>query len=105
MYIVGFGKAVIGMIGAVEDILGDHIQHGVASVPHSIQDALTKAGRRLVCTPWTTIQIENLYFQYLTEHPHVHPLYLARLCQFWFLQCIDIERQTGYSPLSIQFQV
>ncbi|XP_071784378.1 glycerate kinase-like [Asterias amurensis] len=45
VYIVGFGKAVIGMIGAVEDILGDHIQHGVASVPHSIQDALTKAGR------------------------------------------------------------
>ncbi|XP_022104039.1 glycerate kinase-like isoform X2 [Acanthaster planci] len=45
VYVVGFGKAVIGMVGAVDDILGEHIQLGVASVPFGIQEALKKAGR------------------------------------------------------------
>ncbi|XP_038054438.1 glycerate kinase-like [Patiria miniata] len=43
--VVGFGKAVIGMVGAVDDILGEHVQRGIASVPFGIQDALRKAGR------------------------------------------------------------
>lgn len=33
MKVVGFGKAVLGMLTAVERILGDHITEGVASIP------------------------------------------------------------------------
>lgn len=31
--VVGFGKAVLGMLTATERILGQHITEGVASVP------------------------------------------------------------------------
>ena len=31
--VVAFGKAVLGMVAAVECILGDHIMEGVASIP------------------------------------------------------------------------
>ena len=37
-----FGKAVLGMIRAVEELLGDHIVRGVASVPHGIRETLIK---------------------------------------------------------------
>ena len=40
MYVAAFGKAVLGMIRAVEDIVGDHIVRGVASVPFGIQETL-----------------------------------------------------------------
>ena len=33
MKVVAFGKAVLGMVDALESILGDHIIGGVASVP------------------------------------------------------------------------
>jgi glycerate 2-kinase len=33
IHMAAFGKAVCGMVNAVQAILGDHIQHGVASVP------------------------------------------------------------------------
>ncbi|CAB3990167.1 Hypothetical predicted protein, partial [Paramuricea clavata] len=33
VHVVAFGKAVLGMVQAVEDILGSHIVQGVASVP------------------------------------------------------------------------
>lgn len=31
--VVAFGKAVLGMVSAVESILGEHVIEGVASVP------------------------------------------------------------------------
>lgn len=31
--VVAFGKAVLGMVSAVEGILGEHIVEGVASIP------------------------------------------------------------------------
>jgi len=40
VYVAAFGKAVLGMIRAVEDIVGDHIVRGVASVPFGIQETL-----------------------------------------------------------------
>lgn len=33
MKVVAFGKAVLGMVAAVERILGNHITEGVVSVP------------------------------------------------------------------------
>ena len=42
MYVAAFGKAVLGMIRAVEDLLGEHIVRGVASVPHGIRETLSK---------------------------------------------------------------
>ena len=37
VHIVAFGKAVIGMVKTAEDILGEHVVGGVASVPWGIQ--------------------------------------------------------------------
>ncbi|XP_077977538.1 glycerate kinase-like [Glandiceps talaboti] len=45
VHVVAFGKAVIGMVRATEDVLGDHIVDGVASVPAGITEALTKANK------------------------------------------------------------
>lgn len=38
--VVAFGKAVLGMAKAVEDILRDHITKGVASIPLGLPDAI-----------------------------------------------------------------
>lgn len=41
VYVVAFGKAVLGMARAVEDILGPkNIVKGVASIPCGLQDAI-----------------------------------------------------------------
>lgn len=41
VYVVAFGKAVLGMTRAVEDILGPkNIVKGVASIPCGLQDAI-----------------------------------------------------------------
>ena len=45
VHVVAFGKAVIGMVRAADDILGDHIVDGVASVPWSIQDTMKRLGK------------------------------------------------------------
>lgn len=38
--VVAFGKAVLGMAKAVEDILGDQIVRGVASIPVGLPDVI-----------------------------------------------------------------
>ncbi|XP_066553791.1 glycerate kinase [Amia ocellicauda] len=45
LYLVGFGKAVLGMAAAAERVVGGHLVRGVVSVPHGIQDALRREGR------------------------------------------------------------
>lgn len=40
VYVVGFGKAVLGMGRAVEDILGEHIVKGILSIPTGQRDIL-----------------------------------------------------------------
>jgi len=45
VHIVAFGKAVIGMVRAAEEALGDHIVGGIASVPWGIQDTLKQLGK------------------------------------------------------------
>lgn len=40
LYLVGFGKAVLGMAAEAERIVGDHLIKGVVSVPHGIQNTL-----------------------------------------------------------------
>lgn len=39
---VAFGKAVLGMVKALEDILGEHIAGGVASIPVGAVETATK---------------------------------------------------------------
>lgn len=46
LYLVGFGKAVLGMAAAAEDIFGDYLVRGVISVPQGIQETLQHTGRR-----------------------------------------------------------
>ncbi|XP_060621831.2 glycerate kinase [Anolis sagrei] len=46
LYLVGFGKAVLGMAAAAEDILGDYLVRGVISVPRGIQETLQHRGMR-----------------------------------------------------------
>ena len=45
VHVVAFGKAVIGMVRAAEDVLGEHIVGGIASVPAGIQDTLRSLGK------------------------------------------------------------
>jgi len=45
VHIVAFGKAVIGMVRAAEEALGDHIVGGIASVPWGMQDTLKQLGK------------------------------------------------------------
>lgn len=44
LYLVGFGKAVLGMAAAAEEILGDHLVRGIVNVPLGIQNSLQRAG-------------------------------------------------------------
>lgn len=45
LYVVGFGKAVLGMAAEAERIVGDHLIKGVVSVPHGIQNTLRSHGK------------------------------------------------------------
>ncbi|XP_051568258.1 glycerate kinase [Myxocyprinus asiaticus] len=45
LYLVGFGKAVLGMAAEAERIVGDHLIKGVVSVPHGIQNTLQHHGK------------------------------------------------------------
>ena len=45
-YVVAFGKAVAGMVAAVDSIIGDRIVSGVASVPTNIQREFIANGKR-----------------------------------------------------------
>jgi len=45
VHVVAFGKAVIGMVRAAEEALGDHIVGGIASIPLGIQDSLKQLGK------------------------------------------------------------
>lgn len=46
--VVAFGKAVLGMAKAVEEILEDHIIRGVASIPFGLPAAI----KVCLCTRW-----------------------------------------------------
>ncbi|KAM3915551.1 glycerate kinase isoform 1-T2 [Leptodactylus fuscus] len=46
LYLVGFGKAVLGMAAAVEQIVGNHLVEGVISVPQGMEETLRRAGKR-----------------------------------------------------------
>ena len=42
VHIIAFGKAVLGMVRAAEDILGNHVVGGIASIPTGMQETLTR---------------------------------------------------------------
>ena len=45
VFVVGFGKAVLGMARVVEDILGDHIRKGILSIPVGAKDDYLRRGK------------------------------------------------------------
>ncbi|XP_032996560.1 glycerate kinase [Lacerta agilis] len=59
LYLVGFGKAVLGMAAAAEDILGDYLVRGVISVPQGIQKLCsTQEGEQaMLLKPQSRIQV------------------------------------------------
>ncbi|NXH88120.1 GLCTK kinase, partial [Edolisoma coerulescens] len=58
LYLVGFGKAVLGMAAAVEEILGDHLTRGIINVPLGIQESLQRAGmQEMLLKPHSKIQV------------------------------------------------
>ncbi|NXK88232.1 GLCTK kinase, partial [Formicarius rufipectus] len=58
LYLVGFGKAVLGMAAAAEEILGDHLAHGIITVPLGIKDSLQQAGmQEMLLKPHSKIQV------------------------------------------------
>ncbi|XP_036990622.2 glycerate kinase [Artibeus jamaicensis] len=46
LYLVGFGKAVLGMAAAAEELLGKHLVQGVISVPKGIRAAMEYTGKQ-----------------------------------------------------------
>lgn len=46
LYLVGFGKAVLGMAAAAEELLGQHLVQGVISIPKGIRAAMECAGKQ-----------------------------------------------------------
>ncbi|XP_071295942.1 glycerate kinase [Agelaius tricolor] len=58
LYLVGFGKAVLGMAAAAEEILGDHLTRGIINVPLGIQESLQRAGmQEMLLKPHSRIQV------------------------------------------------
>ncbi|XP_019136041.1 glycerate kinase [Corvus cornix cornix] len=58
LYLVGFGKAVLGMAAAAEEILGDHLTRGIINVPLGIQESLQRAGmQEMLLKPHSKIQV------------------------------------------------
>ncbi|NWW16655.1 GLCTK kinase, partial [Falcunculus frontatus] len=58
LYLVGFGKAVLGMAAAAEEILGDHLTRGIINVPLGIQESLQQAGmQEMLLKPHSKIQV------------------------------------------------
>ncbi|NXN66167.1 GLCTK kinase, partial [Himantopus himantopus] len=58
LYLVGFGKAVLGMAAAAEEILGDHLVRGIINVPLGIQGSLQRAGmQEMLLKPRSKIQV------------------------------------------------
>ncbi|KFQ31648.1 Glycerate kinase, partial [Mesitornis unicolor] len=58
LYLVGFGKAVLGMAAAAEEILGDHLVRGIINVPLGIQESLQRAGmQEMLLKPHSKIQV------------------------------------------------
>ncbi|PKU35154.1 glycerate kinase [Limosa lapponica baueri] len=58
LYLVGFGKAVLGMAAAAEEILGDHLVQGIINVPLGIQESLQRAGmQEMLLKPHSKVQV------------------------------------------------
>ncbi|KFQ87213.1 Glycerate kinase, partial [Phoenicopterus ruber ruber] len=59
LYLVGFGKAVLGMAAAAEEILGDHLVRGIINVPLGIQESLQqkKGAMEMLLKPHSKIQV------------------------------------------------
>ena len=48
VYVVGMGKAVLGMAKAVEDLLGDHLVTGIISIPKGMGEEMQKTNNRYI---------------------------------------------------------
>uniref|UniRef100_A0A8C3YK68 Glycerate kinase n=1 Tax=Catagonus wagneri TaxID=51154 RepID=A0A8C3YK68_9CETA len=58
LYLVGFGKAVLGMAAAAEELLGQHLVQGVISVPRGIRAAMERAGKQeMLLKPHSRVQV------------------------------------------------
>jgi glycerate kinase len=58
LYLVGFGKAVLGMAAAAEELLGQHLVQGVISVPKGIRAAMEQAGKQeMLLKPHSRVQV------------------------------------------------
>ena len=51
VHVVAFGKAVMGMVKAVDDILGPNIVRGVASIPHGLPKAIKVLDHFIILIP------------------------------------------------------
>lgn len=46
VFVVGFGKAVLGMARVMDEVLGDHIIRGIVSIPTGSRADLVANGHR-----------------------------------------------------------
>ncbi|XP_063797421.1 glycerate kinase [Pseudophryne corroboree] len=58
LFMVGFGKAVLGMAAAAERIVGRHLVQGVISIPQGMEDSLKQAGKRdMLLSPGSRVRV------------------------------------------------
>ncbi|XP_020827215.1 glycerate kinase [Phascolarctos cinereus] len=58
LYLVGFGKAVLGMAAVTEELLSEHLVQGVISVPKGIQEAMEHTNmKEMLLKPKSRIQV------------------------------------------------
>ncbi|XP_066101926.1 glycerate kinase [Saccopteryx bilineata] len=58
LYLVGFGKAVLGMAAAAEELLGQHLVQGVISIPKGIRAAVERTGKQeMLLKPHSRVQV------------------------------------------------
>ena len=67
--VVAFGKAVLGMVTALEDLIGDHISEGVASIPAGFLDIARKAFPQYLPKKDSKIRCVMPFFR---EADHLH---------------------------------
>lgn len=58
--VVAFGKAVLGMTKAVEDVLGDQIVRGVASIPVGLPHAIKASGNKELIEKSTLSELSTI---------------------------------------------
>ena len=67
VFVVGMGRAVMGMAKAVEDVLGEHLVAGIISVPNGMQEEMRRTQNRSVSIDTEVTILANLLILFFND--------------------------------------